>query len=165
MVTNKRYAGFMPNDFIDGSDVSVSFWTQGCPFHCKGCHNPQEWDFDGGFEVPENIHERIKDAIFANGITRNFSVLGGEPLCDENLDLVYDIVKYVKELSSDIKIYLWTGYTLENLIERSEEKTIIKDIVNMLDVMIDGRFEEDKMSRTLYLRGSRNQRIINNPRI
>lgn len=82
---NVRYANINKNDLINGEGVSVSFWTQGCPHHCKGCHNPETWNFQGGLEAPPmQILEEILDAIVANGIQRNFSVLGGEPLCVEN---------------------------------------------------------------------------------
>lgn len=162
-ISTKHYAGFMPNDLIDGKNISVSFWTQGCPFHCKGCHNPESWDFNAGYKVPEDIYERIKEAIFANGIMRNFSVLGGEPMCDENIELTHDIVHFVRSLSEDIKIFLWSGYTHKELVKRSKDNDLIKEILRDINYLIDGQFEEENMSRTLYLRGSTNQKIIENP--
>lgn len=77
-----RYAGLKKNDIVDCEEgICVSLWTQGCPFHCKGCHNPETWDFMGGMKVPHSIFKEINKAINENGIQRNFSVLGGEPLC------------------------------------------------------------------------------------
>ena len=73
----KKYAGLITNDFVNGEGVCVSFWVQGCPFKCKGCHNPETWDFNGGKALPTDIRGQIIKAICANGIMRNFSVLGG----------------------------------------------------------------------------------------
>ena len=153
-----RYAGFMPNDFINGIGVCVSFWTQGCPFHCAGCHNPQTWDFEGGYEVPIDIKGRIIKAISANGIQRNFSILGGEPLCKQNENLVNEIVTAVRAAYPNIKIFIWSGYTYQDLL--SMNSPVINSILEKCDVLIDGRFELENRDITLKLRGSSNQNII-----
>ena len=153
-----KYAGLMENDFNDGEGVSVSLWTQGCPHRCQGCHNPQTWDFNGGYEVPDDIRGEIIKAISANGITRNFSILGGEPLCDENLDFVLNIITSVRIAYPDIKIYIWSGYTFAELINRNDDR-IIK-ILKHANYLIDGRYEESLRDTTLPLRGSSNQNII-----
>lgn len=154
-----RYAGYMPNDFVNGEGVSVSLWTQGCPHHCKGCFNQCTWDFSGGAEVPPNLSQKIIEAISANGIQRNFSVLGGEPLCDENKEFVLSIIEDVRKAFPHIKIFVWSGYTYNELLERKDE-TINKILYN-IDILIDGKYEEDKRDLTLKLRGSSNQNIIN----
>ena len=105
-----RYAGLIKNDFADGSGVCVSFWVQGCPHKCPGCHNPQTWDFNEGEELPRDILKQIDEAIHANGIKRNFSVLGGEPLCPENVSLTFAVVDHVRTYNPDIIIYIWTAY-------------------------------------------------------
>ena len=153
-----RYAGFMPNDFINGIGVCVSFWTQGCPHHCLGCHNPEAWDFEGGHEVPIDIKSRIIKAISANGIQRNFSILGGEPLCKQNENLVNEIVTAVRAAYPNIKIFIWSGYTYQDLI--SMNSPVINSILEKCDVLIDGRFELENRDITLKLRGSSNQNII-----
>ncbi len=153
-----KYAGLMENDFTDGSGVCVSLWTQGCPHHCSGCHNPETWDFNGGYEVPDNIRGQIIKAISANGITRNFSILGGEPLCDQNLDFVYNVVSAVRIAYPNIKIYIWSGYTLEELTEKNNPKII--EILKKANYLIDGRYIDELRDITLPLRGSSNQRII-----
>lgn len=79
-----RYAGIIKNDTAAGEGVCVSFYTQGCPFRCDHCHNPQTWDFNGGKEFTQDTITEIIQAIKANGIIRNFCILGGEPLCPEN---------------------------------------------------------------------------------
>ena len=154
----KRYAGLNTNDFANGKGTCVSFFVQGCPHHCRGCFNPETWDFEGGKELPADIRGQIIKAICANGITRNFSVLGGEPLCPQNRDGVDNIITGVRTVFPHIKIFLWTGYTLEELQHMDDD--IIFNILNNIDVLIDGRYEEDEKDLTLELRGSKNQRIL-----
>ena len=153
-----KYAGLMENDFTDGNDVCVSLWTQGCPHHCPGCHNPETWDFDGGYEVPDDIRGEIVKAISANGITRNFSILGGEPLCEENLDFVLNIITAVRTAYPHIKIYIWSGYTFAELIEKKDDRII--EILKQANILIDGKYIEELRDTTLPLRGSSNQNII-----
>ena len=153
-----RYAGLITNDFANGTGTCVSFWTQGCPHHCPGCQNPETWSFDGGQEVPTDIRGQIIKAICANGIIRNFSVLGGEPLCDENLEEVDKIITAVRIAYPQIKIFVWTGYIIEELKEKHDEK--IDSILSQIDVLIDGPFIEAERDITLELRGSKNQRIL-----
>lgn len=153
-----RIAGLKTNDCVNGDGIVVSLWLQGCPHLCKGCHNPETWDFNGGQEIEYNeIKNKIFEAISKNGIKRNFSILGGEPLCEENYIDTMRIVRDVKEQFPSIKIYLWTGYTIEEIKEKSE---ILYDLLkNYIDVLIDGRFELKQRDLTLPLCGSRNQRI------
>lgn len=124
--------------------------------HCKGCHNPQTWDPDGGEEIPSDILNKIDMALNANGIKRNLSVLGGEPFAPYNIAFTYTVVSHVKQKYPDRRIYCWTGYTLEQLKER---EPIVKSALDFIDVLIDGPFEEDKRDITLELRGSTNQQI------
>ena len=153
-----KYAGLMENDFADGNGVCVSLWTQGCPHHCPGCHNPETWDFNGGYDVPDDLRGKIVKAISANGITRNFSILGGEPLCKENLDFVLNIISAVRTAYPHIKIYIWTGYTLEELVEAGDKRII--NILSQANYLIDGRYDQNLRDTTLPLRGSSNQEII-----
>lgn len=153
-----KYAGLMENDIANGEGVCVSLWTQGCPHHCPGCHNPETWDFEGGYEVPDDIRGKIVKAISANDITRNFSILGGEPLCEENLDFVLNIITSVRTAYPNIKIYIWTGYTFKELIDKQDQRII--DILKQANFLIDGRYDESLRDITLPLRGSSNQNII-----
>lgn len=153
-----KYAGLITNDFANGTGTCVSFWTQGCPHRCTGCHNPETWDFDGGKELPADIRGQIIKAICANNIIRNFSVLGGEPLCEQNLDEVDKIITSVRIAYPQIKIFVWTGYVLEDLIQQND--TRINHILSQIDVLIDGPFIEKERDITLELRGSKNQRIL-----
>ena len=154
----EKYAGLITNDFANGTGTCVSFWTQGCPHHCPGCHNPETWDFSGGEDLPTDIRGQIIKAICANDIKRNFSVLGGEPLCEQNIDKVNNIITGVRTAYPDIKIFVWTGYVLKELQKRKDER--ITNILSQIDVLIDGPFIEAERDITLELRGSRNQRIL-----
>ena len=153
-----KYAGIIKNDTSAAPGICVTFFVQGCPFHCIGCHNSQAWDFNGGREFTENTLNEILEAISANGIKRNFCVMGGEPLCYENVELTKLVIEKVKEKYPEILIYVWTGNEYEVLKEREDEST--KYILNTIDCLIDGRFILEKRDITLEMRGSSNQRII-----
>lgn len=153
-----RIAKVNKNDVVNGIGVCVSVFVQGCHFHCKGCFNSSTWDFNGGYEIPENFETDILKAISKNGIQRNFSVLGGEPLCLENRAFVCSLIKKVRQTYPTIKIFVWTGYELEELREESDEA--INEILKNVDVLITGRFILEQRDITLPLRGSHNQKIL-----
>ena len=112
-----RYSGIIYNDFSAAPGVSLSFFTQGCPHHCTGCHNPETWLFDGGLEFTEEILQEILKNLYANGIKRNFCLMGGEPLCPENLPLSKMLIENILQKYPDTKIYIWTGYIYEYLLQ------------------------------------------------
>ena len=116
-----KYAGIIKNDLSAAPGISVSFFTQGCPHHCKGCHNPETWDFDGGKEFTYDVLNEVIDALTANGVKRSLSILGGEPLCEENVFLTLLLIKTVKERLPNTKIYIWTGYYYDELIKRTSD--------------------------------------------
>ena len=154
-----RIAGINENDFVNGKGVSVSLFLQGCPFHCKGCHNPETWNPDGGeiWDWNELINH-ILELITANGIQRNLSILGGEPLDTyDKRDFIRLLIKVVKSRFPDIKICIWTGYTYDQLIEIVDAGEILANI----DYLIEGLFILEQRDVTLKWRGSRNQNIIN----
>jgi anaerobic ribonucleoside-triphosphate reductase activating protein len=154
-----RYSGLIRNDLAAAPGVSVTFFTQGCPHRCKGCHNPETWNFEGGKEFTPKVLNDIYEALQANGIKRSFCIMGGEPLCDENLFLTLLVLKEVREHFPNIKIYLWTGYYYEELLKFSNP--YIKQILELTDILIDGPYIEARRDITLQMRGSSNQSIIN----
>ena len=137
-----RYAGITKNDVVNCPGIAVSVYLQGCPLHCPGCHNSSIWDFDGGKEFNFNTLMDIEDALTANGINRSLCILGGEPMLH----------------MPDVKIYLWSGYTLEELQQR--ESSQIDYILDNIDYLIDGRFELEHRDVSLFMKGSTNQRVI-----
>ena len=153
-----RYADIIYNDIVAGDGLCVSFYTQGCPHHCPGCHNPETWNFDGGKEFKPDLIDDILKGLTAQDIERSFCILGGEPLCGENLFLTTLLVKTIKEQKPDTKIYVWTGYTYEELTKSTSPH--MKIILDNIDVLIDGPFIQEERDITLALRGSKNQRIL-----
>ena len=157
-----RYNTILGNDVVNGQGVCVSFFVQGCPHCCPGCFNPETWDFDGGEPYTDEIKWDIIKLISANNIQRNFSVLGGEPLAPRNLSMTANIINAVRQAYPHIKIFLWTGYTKEEL-DISDERILL--ILDKIDVLVDGPFIETQKNLDLKLRGSDNQRVwvkINN---
>lgn len=161
-----RYAGIMENDVVDCLDgFCVSFWTQGCNNHCKGCHNPQTWDEDGGEELTYEIEKSIPDLVIKNGVHRDFSILGGEPFLNEKTrETLCHIIDDVKDKSPDSKIYCWTGYTKEYLFDLQGlfSRPYVRALICRLDYLIEGPFILSERNTNLPLRGSSNQRIFEN---
>ena len=155
-----RYAGIIKNDIAAGEGVNVTFFTQGCPLHCKGCHNPQTWDFKGGKEFTTATMNEIIEALHANGVQRNFSVMGGEPLCGENAFLTNMVVSEVRKVYPNIKIYVWSGYTYDELKALAQMEPKINLVLDKSDYLIAGPFILEQRDTSLPMRGSRNQEII-----
>lgn len=153
-----RLAGINKNDVVNGEGICVSVFLQGCPWRCKGCHNPETWFEDGGEEIQDEdlFINNILYYIKQNGILRNFSLLGGEPLYDTNIKLSLKILEKVKETYPTIKTYVWTGATMEWLETHYEMDKVLENI----DVLIVGPYIEGQRDITLNLRGSKNQQVL-----
>lgn len=150
-----KYAKIRKMDISNGEGVRVSLFVQGCSFHCKNCFNPETWDFNKGKEFTTAEIQKIIELANKDYIA-GLSVLGGEPLHNNNVDEVFHIVATFKEKFPNKDIWLWTGFKFEDAIKDSKRKFILRNI----DVLIDGQFEEDKKDLTLKWRGSSNQRVI-----
>lgn len=154
-----RYSGVIYNDITAAPGLSVTFFTQGCPHACPFCHNPDTWDFEGGKEFTSDVLDSIVDNIKSEGILRNLCIMGGEPLCEENQFLTLLVINEVKKLYPDVPVYIWTGYTYEELMIRKDYR--LEQILNLTDYIIDGPYIDSLRDITLNMRGSSNQRIIN----
>lgn len=150
-----KYAKIRKMDISNGEGVRVSLFVQGCSFHCKNCFNQETWDFNGGKEFTTAEIQKIIELADKDYIA-GLSILGGEPLHNNNVDEVFHIVATFKEKFPNKDIWLWTGFKFEDAIKDSKRKLILRNI----DVLIDGQFEEDKKDITLKWRGSSNQRVI-----
>ena len=147
-----KIAGFYDESISNGLGWRAVLFVSGCPHHCPGCHNKEAQDFNYGEEFnEEEILKRIKENSILNGIT----ISGGEPLCKEN---VPGVLKDVKEIRPEFNVWCYSGYTLDQLIDRNDEET--NKCLNEIDVLVDGRFVEEKKDPTLKFRGSSNQRIL-----
>ena len=146
-------AELQPDSIVDGDGVRTVVWFQGCSHNCLGCHNPQSHDFNGGFEIDiEDIYKEIDSLKYQNGLTLS----GGDPFFQPEAAL--EITKYAK--SKGYNVWSYTGFTYENLLKISNDNPVIKELLDNLDVLIDGKFELDKKSFNCKYRGSTNQRII-----
>lgn len=153
-----KIAGIYWDDTAAAPGIALSVYFSGCHFHCPGCHNPEAQDFNYGREYDLDVRQEIMQKIKKNGVMRTLCILGGEPLADENIEDVKNLIGWCKNDYPDLKIYIWTGYTIEELEERDDDD--IRTILHNITCLIDGRYEEDKRDTTLPLRGSSNQRII-----
>lgn len=154
-----RYAQIRTIDVTNGEGFGMSLFVQGCHFHCKNCFNSSTWDFSKGQNFTEETLQIILDKINKQRQYLSFfSILGGEPLAPENREEVYKILSIIRQQYPTLILNLWTGYTLEELKDQKDDT--IKQILTIIDVLIDGRYEEDKRDISLKMRGSSNQRIL-----
>lgn len=153
-----RYAGIIKNDFAAAPGVCLSFFVQGCPIRCSGCQNPETWDFNKGKEFTSDTLISIKEGLLANGIQRTLCIMGGEPLCSENLFLTTLVVKEMKKEIPDLKIWIWSGYEYETL--KNSENPHLKYILETVNGLVTGPFILALRDITLPMRGSSNQEII-----
>ena len=153
-----KIAGIYWDDTAAAPGISLSVYFSGCHFHCPGCHNPEAQDFNYGQELNDKIIKEILVKMNKNGVKRRLSILGGEPLNKENRAAVADLIQICRDTYPDLVIYVWTGYTIEDLYK--EDDPHIRYILNHIQCLIDGLYEQDKRDITLPLRGSTNQRVI-----
>lgn len=148
-----RIAGIENDSIVDGPGFRLAVFTQGCPHHCPGCHNPQTHPFDGGRLVDaDKIIREMEDNPLLDGITLS----GGEPFCQP------EECAYLAKAAKNLKLNVWTysGWTFEELLLKSKETPAIMDLLAHTDVLVDGPFILDKRTLELRFRGSRNQRLI-----
>ena len=149
-----RYASIRRLDISNGEGLGVTLFTQGCPFHCKNCFNPETHDFNGGKEYTIDTKNAIVSLINRAQIKR-FSILGGEPLIERNKEDMIDLCSSIKEIRPDIKIWVYTGNIFENVKDDWYEL-----LYNYVDVLVDGPYVDSKRDLRLKFRGSSNQRVI-----
>ena len=146
-----RLAGIVETSINNGEGIRKVIFAQGCKHHCKGCFNPDTHDFNGGYECDtEKIIERINSDYMIDGVT--FS--GGDPF--EQAEAFAHIAK---NINKDLTIWCYTGYTLQQIIDNIDRPGW-EELITNIDVLVDGKFEEDKKDRNLKYKGSSNQNII-----
>lgn len=153
MESKLRISGIIEESIVDGPGLRFTVFTQGCPHLCPGCHNPGTHDFESGYDMDiDEIFRQFKANPLLSGIT--FS--GGEPFCQP--EPLYRLGEKVKTLGKTI--VLFSGYTLEQLLEMSQKELYVKQLLSIADILIDGPFVEALKDLELLFRGSSNQRII-----
>ena len=143
--------GIEPESIVDGPGFRYVVFVQGCSHHCRGCHNPESWDKDGGYDI--TVGEVI-DQIKENPQLRGITLSGGEPF--EQVDAMLALGRLAK--AEGLSLMSYSGYTLEELEERRDEAT--DELLSILDILVDGRYIEEERNLTLLYRGSENQRVI-----
>lgn len=146
-----RIAGTVKDSIVDGPGIRYVIFTQGCPHHCPGCHNPQTHAPSGGRDADV---EKILDEIFQNPIISGVTFSGGEPFCQA--DELLQIAEVIKEKGKHLMIY--TGYLLEQL--QKMENPAVHRLLALTDILVDGPFILAERNLTLPYRGSENQRVI-----
>ncbi len=147
-----RYNKIRKMDIADGEGIRVSVFFQGCAFHCKECFNPETWDFNGGKEFTDEEINQIIELAKPDHIA-GLSLLGGEPMHPKNIEGSTRLAKKFKETYPNKTIWAWTGFLFDEYLKD-------KEIVNYLDVVVDGQFKIEQRNLTLKWRGSENQRVI-----
>lgn len=154
-----EYAAIKNNDIDNGPGLRVSVWFSGCPHKCRGCHNKETWDESLGEDFTIETITRIINMLDEGGVKQDLSILGGEPLAPYNIRSTMSLISAVRDAKPDVNIWLWTGYTVEELNDLyNDEYPYVLSRIDV-DVMIDGRYIEQFNSKDTY-RGSSNQRII-----
>ena len=160
-----HYSGITDVSVADGTGVRTVLWCSGCRCHCKGCQNPETWDFNFGKEFDEEAYKELYDALNHDYI-QGLTLSGGHPLEYENLPDVYDIIMFVKKNFPKKDIWLYTGYTLrasdfDNTVDICWDNGLLRNyILAECDVVVDGPFIKSQRDITLKFRGSTNQRLI-----
>ncbi len=146
-------AGIAGDSIVDGPGIRTTIFAQGCPHHCPGCHNPETWEFGCGTQVPA---EAIVEMVKANPLCRGVTFSGGEPFAQAGA--FAELGRLLKAAGYEVASY--SGYTFEQLLNGTAGQ---KELLNTIDVLIDGPFLQAERSLELNFRGSRNQRILNVP--
>lgn len=150
-----HYSQYYPLDVINGTGTRVTLFVSGCEHQCKGCYNQSTWSPSNGSLFSQAMEDKIINDLNDPRIRRRgLSLSGGDPLYPANLDAILKLVKRVKKECVGKDIWLWSGYTIEQLTPQQ------KTVVQYIDYLIDGKFEQSQVDPALKFRGSGNQRII-----
>lgn len=147
-----RYNKIRKMDISDGPGVRVSIFMQGCNFHCKNCFNPETHDFNGGKEFNDDTIKKVLD-LCNNESIEGLSILGGEPMNPQNIDGTTKLAKAFKEKYPNKNLWAWSGFLFDRDLKD-------KEILNYLDVLVDGQYIDEQHNPTLQWKGSANQRVI-----
>lgn len=149
-------------DIADGPGIRTSLFVSGCNHHCKGCFQPETWDFSFGKEFTSETEQTIIDSLrpaHVNGLT----VLGGEPFEPQNQRVLVGFLKRVREIYPDLSIWTYSGFTWEELKGKVPARCrceVTDEMLSYIDILVDGRFVESKRNLSLMFRGSENQRVL-----
>lgn len=150
-----RYHNITTSDMLNGEGLRVVLWLAGCDHHCPGCQNPITWDPNGGLIFDRKAEQELITKLYPEHIS-GITFSGGDPLNSANLTGVYYLCKLVRKIYQEKTIWLYTGYTWEEIMEDRK----LRVVVELVDVLVDGRFEKNKADVRYPWAGSTNQRVI-----
>lgn len=156
-----NYAKIKTFDIANGKGIRTSIFFSGCEFYCKECFNSELWNFNYGYPFTKDVYEKKIYPTITNHIA-GLSILGGEPLHSYNLEAVSQLCTWFKTDFPHKNIWLWTGYTIEVLIEKAKTNEYMNNILNKVNTIVDGKFDVSQKDLSLPFRGSKNQRVISN---
>ena len=156
-----NYATIKYNDIANGKGIRTSLFVSGCTHRCKGCFNSEAWDFSYGQPFTKEIEDKIILSLKSDYID-GLTLLGGEPFEPSNQQVLYPFIKRVKSEFPSKDIWCYTGYLFDKelLTESRATTRITKDMLYLIDVLVDGKFIEEQKNISLAFKGSENQRII-----
>lgn len=157
-----NYSGIKKEDITNGEGIRTSLYVSGCTHRCKGCFNPETWSYKYGEEYTEEVEEDILSSIESKYI-QGLSLLGGEPLDPLNQEAVLGLLRKKRERSPEKTVWCYTGYTYPKDLEKGGVayiEGVTEELLGEIDVLVDGKFEEDQKDITLRFRGSKNQRVL-----
>ena len=154
-----NYHDIKKDDMLNGDGIRVVLFVSGCSHHCKGCQNPETWACTSGIKFDENTKDEIYTELEKNYIS-GLTLSGGDPLNENNLDDILSLVKDIKEKFQDKTIWIYTGYTYDELLSDLPNMKKRREILSYCDVLVDGKFEKDKADMNYPFEGSTNQKII-----
>lgn len=157
-----NYASIKPVDIADGPGVRVSLFVSGCTHYCEGCFNSEAWDFEYGTPFDQSVIEKILEMINHEYIA-GLTLLGGEPMHPRNQEMLLMLVRQVRTRFPEKSIWCYTGYDFETDIlgTMMKESAVTRELVSLIDVIVDGKFVQEQKNLSLKFRGSENQRILN----
>lgn len=157
-----KYANIKKYDIANGPGVRVSLFVSGCRHHCKGCFNQIAWDFNYGKEFTKEVEDEIIESLAPDYI-EGLTILGGEPFEAENQRCLLPFLKRVREALPNKTIWAFSGFILDKEIlgDSRANCEVTRELLSLIDVLVDGRFEENLKDISLIFKGSSNQRIIN----
>ena len=158
-----HFASIKNCDIANGVGVRISLFVSGCTHHCHNCFNQEARDFNYGQQFTKTQEDQIIDLLKPDYIA-GLSLLGGEPMEDLNQKGLLPFVKRVKEIYPNKTIWCYSGYTYEYLLEKSKTQEYTKELLSLIDVLVDGKYVEELHDLSLRFRGSSNQRIIDVPK-
>ena len=156
-----NYCGIKKCDIANGQGVRVTLFVSGCTHHCKGCFQPETWDFEYGDAFTEDVEKEIMECLAPDYI-KGLTLLGGEPFEPVNQRVLVKFIKKVREAYPKKNIWCYTGYLLdEELLKPSRARCEVTDeMLSYIDVLVDGEFVLEKKNISLKFCGSENQRLI-----